>query len=306
MNNGAKGNCSIKLDRLSICYNESNQEYVQKTCGLLRDHNMPESIPGMTITKNPRYHVSCVIPVPFKEASSKAMACFEAGPRRPGQASYRLDYNPSKLSEAGFDDLSVFLETIIDPDVVGFFRASKVTRCDIALDLLGLHHEDFIVRSSRLQKHGVYSDRHGDVQTTYLGTPKSRRIVAYEKPVPGSLQSHLRLECRLKPGFFGHQVAKLENPFSGVGLIPADFSETAGIDIPAQFFADSIRIGGLKRALRALDPARRKRLKQAFKAAESVLPNLDAMWALWPDTLIGMGLGKHLGAVPVVPFAKAA
>ncbi len=256
MNNGAKGNCSIKLDRLSICYNESNQEYVQKTCGLLRDHNMPESIPRMTITKNPRYHVSCVIPVPFKEASSKAMACFEAGPRRPGQASYRLDYNPSKLSEAGFDDLSVFLETIIDPDVVGFFRASKV--------------------------------------------------VAYEKPVPGSLQSHLRLECRLKPGFFGHQVAKLENPFSGVGLIPADFSETAGIDIPAQFFADSIRIGGLKRALRALDPARRKRLKQAFKAAESVLPNLDAMWALWPDTLIGMGLGKHLGAVPVVPFAKAA
>ncbi len=140
----------------------------------------------------------------------------------------------------------MFLESIIDPDPVGFFRAGKVTRCDIALGLLGHHHEDFIVRSSRMQKHGVYSDRHGDVQTTYLGTPKSRRIVAYEKPVPGSLETHLRLEYRLKPGFFGHQVAKLENPFSGVSLIPADFSEAAGIGIPPQFIADSIRIGGLR------------------------------------------------------------
>jgi len=306
MNSGTKENYSIKLDRLSICYNESNQEYVRKTCGLLLDHHMPESIPGMTVTKNPRYHVSCVIPVPFKEGFPKAMVCFEAGPRRPGQASYRLDYNPSKVSEAGFDDLSVFLESVIDPDPVGFFHAGKVTRCDIALDLLGHHHEDFIVRSSRLQKHGVYSDRYGFIETAYLGTPKSRRIVAYEKPVPGSLEPHLRLECRLKPGFFGHQVAGLENPFSGVRLIPAGFSQTAGIGIPAQFIADSMRIGGLKRALAVLDPAQRKALKKTFKAAESVLPNLDALWASWPEILIGMGLGKHLGAVPVVPFAKAA
>ncbi len=44
----------------------------------------------------------------------------------------------------------------------------------------------------------------------------------------------------------------------------------------------------------------------AGKATESVLPSLDALWASWPETLIGMGLGKHLGALPVVPFAKAA
>ena len=109
-----------------------------------------------------------------------------------------------------------------------------------------------------------------------------------------------------KAGILGFQVAKLENPFSGVSLIPADFSETAGLDIPALFIADSIRIGGLKRALRVLDPAQRKTLKKAFKAAESVLPSLDGLWASWPETLIGLGLGKHLGAVPVVPFAKAA
>ena len=305
MNTGNKGNYSIKLDRLSICYNEPNQEYVQKTCGLLVSDHIQDT-PWLTVTKNARYAVSCRISVPFKGGPSKHTVCFEAGPRRPGQASYRLDYNPAKICETGFDDLTVFLEGIFDPDVVGFYRAGKVTRCDLALDLFGHQHEDFIVRSSRLQKHGVYSDRHGYVQTTYLGTPKSRRIVAYEKSVPGSLESHLRLECRLKPGFFGFQVAKLENPFSGIGLIPADFPETAGIDIPAQFIADSIRIGGLKRALRALDPAQRKTLKQAFKAAESVLPSLDALWASWPETLIGLGLGKHLGACLVVPFAKAA
>jgi hypothetical protein len=200
----------------------------------------------------------------------------------------------------------VFLDSIIDPDPVAFFRAGRVTRCDVALDLFGYHHEDLIVRSSRIQKHGVYSNRHGDIQTTYLGTPKSRRVVAYEKSFAGSSETHLRLECRLKPGFYGAQVAKLENPFSRVKLIPVDFFDPAEIGIPAQFIADSIRIGGVKRALWALDPTQRKALKKAFKGAESLLPSLDALWALWPQTLISCGLGKHLGAVPVVPLAQAA
>ncbi len=294
------------LDRISLVYREPNPEHVKGTCGLLLSDHILKDTPGLSVTKNPRYLVSCLLSLPFKEGGPKTTVCFEAGPRNAGQASYRLDYNPAKLSEAGFDDLTVFLSSVIDPDPVGFFRASKVTRCDVAIDLPGHDIEDVIVRSSRLRKHGVYSDGHGHVQTAYVGAAKSRRIVAYAKPVEGSVANRLRLECRLKPQCLGKQVALLENPFSGVGLIPANFSATADIDIPPTFIADSIRIGGLQRVLRALDPPRRKAVQKGFKAAESILPNLDVVWALWSATLIGLGLGKHLGAVPVFPVADAA
>jgi hypothetical protein len=294
------------LDRLSIVYHEPNPEHVKGTCGLLLSDHILKDTPGLSVTKNPRYLVSCLLSLPFQDSEPKTTVCFEAGPRNPGQASYRLDYNPAKLSEAGFDDLTVFLSSIIDPHPIGFFRAGKVTRCDVAIDLPGHDVEDVIVRSSRLRKHGVYSNGHGYVQTAYVGAAKSRRIVAYAKPIEGSLATRLRLECRLKPQCLGKQVALLSNPFSGVGLIPANFSAAADIDIPPTFVADSIRIGGLQRALRALDPARRKVVRGAYRAAESLLPNLDAAWALWPMALIGLGLGQHLGAVPVFPVADAA
>ena len=54
---------------------------------------------------------------------------------------------------------------------------------------------------------------------------------------------------------------------------------------------DSIRIGGLKRALTALDPTQRRALKKAYKAAASLTPDLDKAWAAWPSVLIGYGLG---------------
>jgi hypothetical protein len=242
---------------------------------------------------------SCRLRLPF-EGPDKETVCFEAGPTRPGQASYRLEFNPSKLSKSALDDLIAFLTSTIDPDPVEFFRGGKVTRCDVAVDLPNYRLEDVIVRTTRLQKHGVYANRYGTVQTTYLGTPKSRCVVAYDKPQEDSLVIRLRLECRLKPRCLGLQLARLENPFAGVQLLPADFSKGSGIGIPAEFITDSIRIGGLKRALVPLSAAQRNALKKAYQQAESLLPDLHEEWAAWPATLISYGLGKELGALPAM------
>jgi hypothetical protein len=290
---------SIILDRLAICFHDPNPEHVKAAWGLLVDDHITKFTPGMSVTKNQRYMASCLLRVPFGDTVHHTV-CFEAGPRNPGQASYRLDFNPATITKAGLDDLIVFLNSAIDPDPVEFFREGRVTRCDVALDLPGRHLEDTIVRTARLQKHGVYSNRQGLVETVYLGTPKSRCVVAYEKSSKGSLSTHLRLECRLKPRCRGSEVAALKNPFAEVKLFPANFSEASGIAIPAQFIADSIYIGGLKRALLALTPVQRKLLKKAYKDAISLLPNLDAAWSAWPSTLVSLGLGKELGAVSVM------
>ena len=90
----------LKFDRLSQCYNEPNLEFVKKTCGLLLDDHYQKNIPGMKITANARYHVSCQIPVPFSEVK-KSVITFEAGPRRPGVSSFRIDFNPALSRDLG-------------------------------------------------------------------------------------------------------------------------------------------------------------------------------------------------------------
>ena len=79
-----------------------------------------------------------------------------------------------------------------------------------------------------------------------------------------------------------------------------DSLDASGIGIPAQFIADSIRIGGLNRALLPLHSPQHKILKKAYKGAASVLPDLDEAWADWPKILIGYGLGEELGAIPIM------
>jgi hypothetical protein len=43
---------------------------------------------------------------------------------------------------------------------------------------------------------------------------------------------------------------------------------------------------------------------KAHKKAASLLPSLDHHWAAWPSILIGYGLGKELGAVPINGLGK--
>ena len=297
---------TLKFDRLSQCYNEPNLDFVKSTCGLLLDDHYRKTIPGLKVTANARYHVSCQIPVPFSSIDKKSVVTFEAGPRHPGMSSYRIDFNPSKLSSSGSTDFLSVLQTSIDADTTEFFKLGKVTRCDLALDFPGYHLVDVIVRSSRAQKHGLYSDRYGDPETVYCGTPRSRRVVAYEKPIEASSASCLRLECRLKPGILGHQLINLKNAFAGIDLIPEDFSVAGGLPIHHQFIADSIRLGGLKRALRPLGTAQRKQLKTAYSAASPLIPNLDVFWAQWPHALESCGLTKGLGILKSTEISKLA
>jgi hypothetical protein len=204
----------LTFDRLSVCFNEPNAESVKKTCGLILSDKFHNDPPGILVTKNQRYHVSCQIPLPSNTEGVDSTVCFEAGPRLPGQASFRIDFNPSKLSPEGSLELMGLLSGWIAENETIFFYSGKITRCDVALDFPDYRNDNVIIRTRRLQKHGIYSDRYGDPETTYIGTPHGRRVVAYDKPNQSGLETSLRLECRLKPGIFGNQLAALPNPFA--------------------------------------------------------------------------------------------
>jgi hypothetical protein len=287
-------NIHIILDRLSICFNEPNQKNVKDTCGLILSDKYTKEISGMNVTANARYAVSARIPMPFmSDALERHPVYFEAGPKLPGYPSYRLDFNPAKLTSDGIDELKCLLDSIMDPTPEEFLGKGRITRVDIAADLIGLGLNDLIVLASRKQKHGIYSNRYGEPETVYLGTPRSARVVAYTRPTKLSGVT-TRLECRLKPRCLGEKIASLPNPFSKVSLYPV--KALTGLGLPPQMLADSIRLRGVKPAIQGLDPNKRKMILAALDPSKSVLPDASALWAGWPMALILAGLGKELGA----------
>ena len=170
------------------------------------------------------------------------------------------------------------------------FRQGKITRIDLALDIPGLTPDDVIVRSKGQRKHGVYSDQRGRVQSTYLGTPRSNRTVAYDKSDPSSGKL-LRIERRIKPLCLGHELATLVDPFQKVQLIPVD-SLLPHLDglVPEQFF-DSIRVRGVRHVLATLPLSQSKQLLTVIKDPnKSRLPSTQVIWADWPALLRSSGL----------------
>jgi hypothetical protein len=131
----------LTLDRLSICFNEPNQESVKKTVGLLISDAITKYLPGIVVTPNARYVASCRFSLPNDSSDDDAKICFEAGPRRPGQPSFRLDFNPSKLSAASIPNLIGLLSGWIAEDPTIFFYSGKITRCDAAIDCLGYRND---------------------------------------------------------------------------------------------------------------------------------------------------------------------
>ncbi|MEP7173437.1 MAG: hypothetical protein ABI705_08115 [Aestuariivirga sp.] len=273
------------IDRLSVCYFEPNQEEVGGTINLLISEKTHKTFPGLYVTSSRFYKVSSRLPLVDPTTQKMASICFEAGPRIPGHASFRIDFNPSKLTSNMWSQLWTFLQLIVDADSTEFFQLGRVTRLDVAIDLPGLTLEQVIVRSRRARKMGVYSDQHGNPETVYLGTPKSRRVVAYNKQ-DANLSSHfLRLEVRLKPNFMGKDIIYIPNPFKNVDMFLQCAMPAQLIGIPSRALADSIRTSGLRIVKGYLNKDQRKLLVKAMKEAQSLLPSTEDIWKLWGHAL---------------------
>ena len=142
----------------------------------------------------------------------------QAGPRFPGIADYRFEFNPTKIGPDGLSYIRNFIDSVTGIGTNALFANGKVTRIDIALDLPGLSLDEVIVRSKGQRKHGVYTGQTSRLETLYLGSVKSNRTAVYTK-VKGAIE-FLRIERRMKPtDIRGHELFGLTNPFDKVQLI---------------------------------------------------------------------------------------
>jgi hypothetical protein len=180
---------------------------------------------------------------------------------------------------------------MMDPTLSEFVNNGKITRIDIALDLIGMTTDTVIVRSRRKKKHGCFSGANGTPETVYLGTPRSPRLVGYTKEFDG--ETAFRLESRLKPKCEGSDLTELANPFRDAQLIAAESLADVLPTLPYQLLCDCIRIRGVSGAMKLLPKVERGKLKSIVnKKALSVLPDPEIVWLQWPAALTKTGLFK--------------
>jgi hypothetical protein len=114
-----------------------------------------------------------------------------------------------------------------------------------------------------------------------------------------------RLEPRtIKARYPVAELTQQPNPFKGVSLtkVAAIAAVTTETTVPMHLI-DSIRLRGLKRALKPLSKEQQKRIKAVFADPTAcLLPDTDELWKIWPDVLIACG-SADLDAVTSAPKA---
>ena len=295
---------TLIIDKISLTYSFPNRAQVGRLSNNLDKVCRNNFFRGITVKAGRRHPYHASIPILSGLTYGIDHALLDLVPRHSKISDLRLEFNPTKAGPAGVDYICGCIEAITGSDSSEIFRNGKITRIDFALDIAGLTPEDVIVRSKGQRKHGCYSDQHGRIETSYLGTPQSNRTVAYDKSseVTGKL---LRIERRMKPLRRGHELLTLPDPFQKVQLIPLDplRSFLSGhVPVPDYLF-DSIRLRGLRHALSRLPPSLCRQLHA--KINELDRSSLLSMgWQSWPEILRLSGLpvlgrqdSSHLGGV---------
>lgn len=299
-------NASLSLDRLTICFN-TTIEKVEASQSVLIGWKNENIFPNVEIKSTYRYQTSFRWKLIDPTTQLTAAVCLETGPKWPDLPAYRLDYNPSTLTAHTSTQLWSFLETVVDNSLEEFLLMGRVTRMDVALDFHKLSLADVVVCSKRAKKVGVYSDQKGNPETVYLGGPRSRRIVAYQKE--GTQGDFLRLEIRLRPKKLGKHLVSIPFPFKGVELLKNDAIPALPPGVPFWMVSDSIRVRGLSRVMKLLNKKQTKQLKMSLKSSENLLQSSEKMIAEhWPIILqyfIFDGANLHPAKTGVLQACKS-
>ncbi len=277
---------SLSIDKISLTCNDAHPDLAEISCNqLIQTGNSGFS--GLQIRTGRRHHLQCTLPI----NGSSSSLLIQAGPRHSGISDYRFEFNPSVVGPNGLSEIRSFVDSHFEIGLQHLFLNGKITRIDLALDLMGLTLEKVIVRGLGSRKHSIFTGQTGEIETVYLGSGTRNRAVAYAKQSKTGT-TFLRLERRMKPYIRGQELWIMPNPFTKIQMVSTDslLPHLSGI-IPRHFF-DSVRMRGLGHALAELPSKQRKAIKVAMADPNnSLLPSIEQVWTSWPALLRQSGLG---------------
>jgi hypothetical protein len=240
--------------------------------------------------------------------SSGHSVLVQAGPKKKTTThTLRLEFNPTALGASGIAFLKTQLEVLV-LDGLSFndvVTNGKVTRLDIAVDIVGVHLADLIVSIKSGGKHHWYYSANGKPETGYLGMKKSdknAKWTAYNKrqqvkdsPEPPAEQaygglSHTRIEYRAKPNKPFSELGTLKSPLTQISL--AYPQAPKGVKTYEwSFFIDSCARRGQPAALAMLpDGKLRNSYQKSLDAAHASFWRPGKIWEAWPDALLNSGV----------------
>lgn len=225
----------------------------------------------------------------------------------------RFELNPAALGIAGLECFREELYLVLVEEYLWstIVQKCRVTRLDIAIDLLHVQVRDLIVEKHDKKmafKRLAYFSASGELETLY---PCFKRkgllapLCVYNKtqeiedtgalPVYGSIP-HARVEARLNgqklQGKSLTDLYKIKNPFLGLEVIdPSNQISPPETGHAWSFFLDSCRMRGTESALKMLPTDQlRTAYATALAEADRKVWNVERIWKRWPQTLNSSGL----------------
>lgn len=256
-----------------------------------------------------------------------AVATFGFKPVKKTQAAVRLELNPSKLTKSSFLKLLDAWDHVEYGNIplVAHLTSARVTRCDVAFDILNLTLADLIVYCPKVWKMWVCSGMETGIQSIqfyksskqkspFLSPKKRSNVIVYDKeeerraqgfkPEFGSL-AHTRVEFNLEKNCFLPGLLNIQFPAGDWKFCRV---ATASPPIPIsrwRLFLDSARLRGFAEAQELLDESERDALEQAKIGPSGPFFDLldKSVWSYWDDAFKGLGLVGLIGYAAQDPKA---
>lgn len=298
------------IDKISITYvghPDLKAVLVQNLLQEIEAGNHWESAP---FKKGPvLYQASARLVIP----SSGHSVVVQAGPKKKTTThTLRLEFNPTALGGPGIAFLKSKLEALV-LDGLSFTDIivnGRVTRADIAVDIVGVHLADLLIAVNGGGKQHWYLSAEGKPETGYLGikpSNKNAKWTAYNKrqelkdngkkqfkdshvlQAYGGL-SHTRIEYRATPMKSFPELGSLENPLLDISLAYPERPKRIEPYVWT-FFVDSCARRGQSAALEMLPEGPiRKKFEKAVGSLHTTFWRPDEIWKAWDKALVESGL----------------
>lgn len=215
---------------------------------------------------------------------------FQFGPRKPDYPFCRLEFNPHKLGINGMNELHSTLSLIFPEGWGTVLQYGRVSRIDVAVDLVGLQMDQFHFLPQTGCTSRLYG-RNGLLETLYSGSSRGNQTRVYDRTAEHKSRKQklpgpptVRVErCLRNPGIPLSKLASLKNPFEKMVLIPPMPERPDGVsETKWAGFLDSARVRGLPAALQLQSPAVRAQFRKHVKSAPLPLWDPVKVWEDWP------------------------
>ena len=219
----------------------------------------------------------------------------------------RFEFNPTAVGLHGIAAFRSHLPKITSGALKYKMLAhsGKVTRLDIAVDLVNIDLEDVLIRTKKPGVTSGYFGLTGKAETKYLNVnKKGSNLYVYDRKThlqklkaqgigSGSeygQAKYTRVEVRTEPNVPITELSKLHNRLTKIELTDIEAAKPPEQEHHWKLFQDSCRYRGLAGALALLPDKVRPDYEAAITSAGTGLWKSDLLLSFWPEVVNQSGL----------------